>query len=289
MACKDRLSLIEEWIDGELSGKDTLEMEEHLKKCLECSNLVKELKREQALYTKFRQMQPLLEPSPRIWGAIYRDQQSRWVGSRTSWMGSFVSNLRQIFCLPRLSPALGLALVVCSIGITVFVMHRMLAQKENSTQIATHKPEPAKSISGQEESSPSHQMGMPARPKEVAPTFPETGAFRESNPRVPQRTGQPGKSVAIARKTLTVRELIRRAERDYETAIAILERDLRKRPSPLDPKVKDQFELAMAAVNMAIAETQKSLRMHPDDPVAVQYMMAAYAQKVGLLEEMVMY
>ena len=42
-------------------------------------------------------------------------------------------------------------------------------------------------------------------------------------------------------------------------------------------------------LDRTIADTRKAVRQHPDDPVAVQYMLTAYAKKVDVLREMVDY
>jgi hypothetical protein len=72
-------------------------------------------------------------------------------------------------------------------------------------------------------------------------------------------------------------------------AIALLARDARGRRTLLEPDVRARFEQTLATVDRAISETRRAARQQPDDPIAVQYMLAAYAKKVEILREMAAY
>jgi hypothetical protein len=50
-----------------------------------------------------------------------------------------------------------------------------------------------------------------------------------------------------------------------------------------------RLDQALASVDRTIAGTRKAVRQHPDDPVAVQYMLSAYSRKVDVLREMIGY
>jgi hypothetical protein len=84
-------------------------------------------------------------------------------------------------------------------------------------------------------------------------------------------------------------ELVREAEQKYLAAIAILSRDVNRRRSRLDADTRARFEQTLAAVDRTIAGTRRAVRQHPGDPVAVQYMLTAYAKKVEVLREMASY
>jgi hypothetical protein len=92
---------------------------------------------------------------------------------------------------------------------------------------------------------------------------------------------------AAARRRLAPEELVREAEQKYLAAIALLSRDANRRRSRLDSEALAQFDQTLAAVDRAIAGTRRVARGRPDDPVAVQYMLAAYAKKVDVLRQMV--
>ena len=97
--------------------------------------------------------------------------------------------------------------------------------------------------------------------------------------RMKQQSGPSGRKPTPA-------ELVREAEHKYLSAIALLSRDLKHQGSQVDPQVLAQFEQALGAIDRTIAATRRVVQEHPNDPVAVQYMLTAYAKKVEVLEEM---
>ena len=66
----------------------------------------------------------------------------------------------------------------------------------------------------------------------------------------------------------------------------MLSRDAGKRRYTTDPHQLIQFDQALATVDRTIAGTRRAVREHPTGPVAVQYMLAAYAKKVDVLRQM---
>ncbi|HZB45037.1 MAG TPA: zf-HC2 domain-containing protein [Pyrinomonadaceae bacterium] len=83
--------------------------------------------------------------------------------------------------------------------------------------------------------------------------------------------------------------LVREAEQKYLAAIRLLSRDVSSRRARLDEETRGRFEQTLAAVDRTIADTRRAAREHPRDPVAVQYMLTAYAKKVEVLREMTRY
>jgi len=85
---------------------------------------------------------------------------------------------------------------------------------------------------------------------------------------------------------LTAEQAVREAEQKYVAAIAILSRDVSKHRSELDPAIAAKFEATLASIDFTIRETKRAVREHPGDPVAAQYMLAAYSEKLDVLREM---
>ena len=81
-------------------------------------------------------------------------------------------------------------------------------------------------------------------------------------------------------------QLVREAEQKYLTAIAMLSRDVDKRRSQLDPMVLARFDASLAEIDRTIKETRQIVKGNPDDPIALQYLLAAYSKKVDVLREM---
>jgi hypothetical protein len=84
----------------------------------------------------------------------------------------------------------------------------------------------------------------------------------------------------------SVEQLVQEAESKYLTAIALLEKDLRRKSSHLDPAVRARLAETIAAIDFNIEETRRVASKNPEDPVAVQYMLTAYAKKVEVLKEL---
>jgi hypothetical protein len=81
--------------------------------------------------------------------------------------------------------------------------------------------------------------------------------------------------------------LVREAEQKYLAAIAMLSRNVERRRSYLDAATLARLDHALASIDRTIADTRKAVRRHPDDPLAAQYMLTAYAKKIDVLREMV--
>ncbi len=78
---------------------------------------------------------------------------------------------------------------------------------------------------------------------------------------------------------------IARAEKEYEKAIGLLSDIVDKRKASLDPRLVAELEKNLKAIDENIAVTRKAFREHPSDPEYALYMLAAYARKVDLLQE----
>ena len=91
---------------------------------------------------------------------------------------------------------------------------------------------------------------------------------------------------ALPAESSAADRLVREAEQKYVAAIRLLTHDVSRRRSRLTPDERARFEQTLAAVDHAIADTRRAARERPRDPVAVQYMLTAYAKKVEVLSEM---
>ncbi len=78
---------------------------------------------------------------------------------------------------------------------------------------------------------------------------------------------------------------IARAEKEYEKAISLLSDIVEKRKASLDPQLIAELEKNLKAIDENITVTRKAFREHPSDPEYALYMLAAYARKVDLLQE----
>jgi hypothetical protein len=47
-----------------------------------------------------------------------------------------------------------------------------------------------------------------------------------------------------------------------------------------------RFDASLAEIDRTIKETRQVVRQNPEDPIALQYLLAAYSKKVDVLREM---
>lgn len=301
MNCKECLAVMEEYLDQELGQRTSDAVATHLASCKECAPKYEELKDEQQVYALYQRE---IELTPALWNGVEaRLEKERREQAATPQRRR---NLRDWFAGafggPRLSPALTVALVLLAIGITVAVMkyvnsHPGAARKEIASQNGTP--------GGVGTSTGPAKTGTPQDKKGVDAGT--DGGTTESEPDVARGADggaedQPGVVQATDRKDAkrpgqklytngaqSPDQLVREAEQKYLTAIAILARDVNRRRSRLDPEVIARFDQTLAAIDRSIAETRRAVRAQPDDPVAVQYMLTAYAKKVEVLKEIASY
>ena len=279
MNCEDWRSLVEEYFDGELDPNAALEVRHHLDRCASCSAVLESLSAEQSVYANFKSE---VEISPELWAGVrQRLDADKPTGQR------FGSWLRSALALPPVSGPVAVGLVVLAVVLTVVVM-RYISAPGTPAGVA-----PDRTVA---ESTP--QQAVPAPRNEmtvVVPSKNEDTVIKDKAARNNNLTAAPSyrkSSTAIRNdihKTKDPRQLVLEAEQKYLAAIAMLSRNVDRKKSRLDPATMAELEQALSSIDRTIAATRKVVRRHPDDPVAAQYMLTAYAKKVDVLRELVDY
>jgi hypothetical protein len=90
----------------------------------------------------------------------------------------------------------------------------------------------------------------------------------------------------ILKRQRATERLVREAEAKYLAAIKMLSEDVNRKRTRLDPQVAARFDETLATIDRSIAETRRTVLRQRNDPVAVQYMLSAYAKKVEVMREM---
>ena len=273
MKCEECQAAIEDYIDEALAVRTAREVSAHLSSCAICSRCHEELKREQTIYASYQRD---IDVTPALWTSIEaRIKREPLIKSSTLF-----ERLRERFAgafgTPRFSPAFAAALVVLAIGVTAVVMN-YVGSRRVGTQIAQNDGK---------ESQPESSLDTgtsPETPKVSNAGGDEPGKVAAATP--------PVRNEVVARRSLpaarpTPERLVREAEQKYVQAIAILSRDVNQRRSKIDPAVLARFDSALADIDRTIAETKQASRQNPGDPIALQYMLAAYSKKVDALRDM---
>lgn len=106
------------------------------------------------------------------------------------------------------------------------------------------------------------------------------------NPPKPQPRQIPREPVSI--RQLSEQELLAnqlaRTEREYQSAIKLLERAVAKRRDNFSPEAFEKYESSLALIDSSILQSKRALRELPNDAAAGQFLLAAYAKKVDLMQ-----
>lgn len=269
MKCEEFLSMIEEYFDGEMDEKNSRLVAAHIAACGACALEYDRLGREQELYTSYERE---VDVTPALWAGVQariREERADQTGSVRQWLTGF-------FSAPRLSLVATAALVVIAVGATIGVMSYLSSRNQSGgvsigDQTARNNPPSNSNTQGGTDNQ---------KPDDVTPPAPENGGTQP--PAV--LTKPPARAGAKAKPT--PEQLVREAEQKYVAAIALLSKEVNQRRTELDPSVLAQFDSALAAIDRTIEDTRRAVRQSPNDPIALQYMLAAYAKKVDVLREM---
>lgn len=277
MNCEKWLPRIEEYVDGELDESSVKRLRSHLALCPHCSNEYKQLRKEQELYQSYVRD---VDVTPALWATVQARIQQDGAGptilDRLRRLGSaFTSG-------PRLSPVYAMLLVIMAVAVTVIVMRRSANHGDRGDLVANGTPMPTPSAT----STPLPGGQVVPSPKPESPARDNDTVKDQLAKNDIKRPEKPAAKPAAKPAPITAEQAIREAEQKYVAAIAILSRDANKHRSELDPAVAAKFEATLASLDFTIKETRRAVHEHPGDPVAAQYMMAAYSEKLDVLREM---
>ncbi|MGH9959678.1 MAG: anti-sigma factor family protein [Pyrinomonadaceae bacterium] len=274
MRCHDCQQVIEQYFDGELNEPVKSEVRSHLATCLTCSSLLRELTIDEKIYSGYT---PKVGISPKVWAGVY----ARIAPVRST--SRLVPRLSAP--LPRVNVWLTAALVILAIGLTAVFMKYVMSPAQNpASQSAIDRP-PETPSSTQEKAAQvaKHEVddstaGVKREIKVSGDRGERTPSFRDKKAFSPR--------AQTNSKTRGPEQLVHEAEQKYLAAIAMLSRTIERRRTSVDPETRAKLEQALVSIDRTIAGTRRVVRQHPDDPIAVKYMLAAYSKKVDVLRQM---
>jgi tetratricopeptide (TPR) repeat protein len=286
MNCEHCKNELEDFLYGELGEARAAEMRAHLGNCSACSALRDKIDRENEIFGRFYE-QTSIEPAAEMWEAIRARIDSEARG-RTQIEGSVSSptfRTQEFSWLERLrarafrgllapatlrQAAFAALLVVLSVAGTMTYLKLgesdaiKLAHKGKKTDPAPAPPSPSPSVAV-------------VKPNNGAPT---------------PKVARPQVNHATPPRQLTDQELVNRqvarAEREYQKAIRLLDQAIAKQRDRLDPALIKQYESSLALIDDSINASRRALRERPDDPTAGQFLLAAYAKKLDLMQDIAM-
>lgn len=278
MKCEDFLPIIETYVDGELDGETAQRVRTHLAVCDSCQQYVAELRQEQEAYALYNRE---VDITPAMWAAVAARIEKEKPVRSTNMFESFGKWLAGMMGTPRLSPALAAALIIATVGTTIVVMKYLdsPAPVERTEVAEVSQPKPAEENKVKQPEAGTTTIKVPEGDPAPIASDPGKGDVVKNTPERSKPV------VKQPKPTPTPEQLVREAEQKYLSAIAILEKDVTRNKSKLDPTMVVRFEKAMVDIDNTIAETRRAVRENPEDPIALQYMLSAYAKKIDVLRE----
>jgi len=271
--------LMEEYADGVLDQQAAGLVSSHMGACADCASFYTEIAREQEIYARYQRD---IEITPVLWSSI----ESRIKQERAARPAGLLSRLGErlvgLFAAPRLSPAFAAALVIVAIGITVAVMTLWNSRGSGELAARGNKNEQVETAKGVNDST---TQPPPSNAPEKAPDKKEL-AISDMTPAIKASKAPSGPKLVAAAPKPTPEQLVREAEQKYLSAIALLSRDVNRNRSQLDPIMLARFDAALGDIDRTIKDTRRLVRENPGDPIALQYLLAAYSKKVDVLREM---
>ena len=277
MRCEEFQPLVEEYLDRELNESTAGEVARHLGDCVSCAEVARKLDVEREIYSRY---EPDLQVTPDLWAAVQAKIASERPVAEPKRFAWLITVVKDALAVPRVSGFATAALVLLAIGCTAVFM--------KYTQREGQVPQPGTMAVVESKPSPRET------PKEISAPVAASDTIQRSNPDPLKRkieiiAGRTNHGERQARQVLgpkTPHQLVNEAEQKYLAAIAMLSRSASRKRSHMDQLTLAKLDQAIAAINRTIAGTRKAVREHPGDPVAVQYMLTAYARKVDVLREM---
>jgi hypothetical protein len=312
MKCEEcTTNALEEFLDGELDARRAAEMGAHLAACRACAAAYERLLDEQAIYATYERD---LEVTPQaLWAGVAARITAEGSREQSPAGAGLFQRVRAwlapAFVAPRFSPAMTAAMMLLAIGATAVVMRYINSQPVQPRDLAgdtrpnitatpssiVRQPTPEATPTP---ALPAPQNGESVDDVKVQPNGrektrqPETPRKRDAERKPAVPSNDPAQLLAaghngeMLRRQRATERLVREAESKYLAAIKMLSEDVNRKRTQLDPQVAARFDETLAAIDRSIAETRRTVLRQRNDPVAVQYMLSAYAKKVEVMREM---
>lgn len=257
--------MLQAWFDDELDANTAADVAAHLHDCIHCAEAARTLEVEnlivsQGLSAVFGEAVPTERLRQRVEAAVAGLQVATLpTTSRTN--RSVVNAVRNLFPSFRVVAYASIAAAILIAGIFLAVNLR----KERSAPSAGN-------VYPKEVVTPGPQTS-PEPPREVVAGGPsKTPAPPRPKPSRKRRASEPD---AMSLAWL---------ESQYQKAFPKLNEAI-KAQAPLPPSLRVEYEYNLALIDNDIITTRQIARTNPKDPLATQFMLAAYQSKIDLMNQ----
>jgi len=292
MNCERCQNELEDFLYGELSEARGAGVRAHLGNCALCAALRDDIERENEIFTRFYE-RTSIEPSGEMWEAIRarinaEPQGQARIERETGWWkrlraGALGQRMFERLIAPATLRQVAFAALLVALSVAATTIY--LKRSDND----------AKDFAGARPKVTPTPTPQPITTPAPAPSLSTDIVIDKgkSNNNTPAPKGaRPVINRAASARQLTDQELmnqqIARAAREYQKAIRMLDQAIAKQRDSLDPALIKQYESSLALIDGSIAASRRALRERPDDPTAGQFLLAAYAKKLDLMQDIAM-
>jgi hypothetical protein len=266
-SCIDEGTL-QAWLDGELAANEAANVAAHLNNCAHCAAAASTVEAEnlilsEALATEFAASVPTAALRQRVESAVAGlHKVPAASASRWSAVAEFFGSFRPL----AYASVAAMIVLAAIIGFVYF-------KKDKTDSIANNNKPPILTPAPAPKEAPQQVAKQPVDPlpDSVPSTSPERVAYK---PKPMRRT----KAAEPDAGSLGWQQ------RQYESAIAKLDEALKTQP-PMRPSLQVEYEYNMAVIDSAIATSRDAAKKNPKDPLANQFMLAAYQSKVDFMNQ----
>jgi anti-sigma factor RsiW len=303
MNCERCRNELEDFLYGELGEALAAEVRAHLSNCAVCAALRGEIERENEIFGHFYE-RTSIEPAAETWEAIRArinsDARERAQIDRSAWSPAFrppelsglKAGLHALFRRTR-AGAFGRLLAPATVRQAAFAALLVVLSVAATTIYLKLEENGAKKVANKDgEAAPTQPplQGVTPTPSPSA-DFARDGE-KPNNGALPTKGVRPLINQPSPPRQLTDQELmnrqIARAEREYQKAIRLLDQAIAKQRDRLDPALIKQYESSLALIDDSINASRRAFRERPDNPAAGQFLLAAYAKKLDLMQDIAM-
>jgi anti-sigma factor RsiW len=303
MNCERCKNELEDFLYDELGRSRAAEVDAHLADCAVCAALRDEIERENEIFGQFYE-QTSIEPAAEMWEAIRArinsEARERAQIDSGAWSpafrpldsGGLKAGLQAFFRVARagafgrlLAPAMlrqaAFAALLVALSVAATTIYLKLGENDEE-KVAKNRGEAAPTQPPRQGVTPT-----PAPSNDVARDGekPNNGALATKDAKPP--VDRPAPPRRLTDQELMNRQ-IARAEREYQKAIRLLDQAIAKQRDRLDPALIKQYESSLVSIDNSINASRRAFRERPDDPIAGQFLLAAYAKKLDLMQDIAM-
>jgi hypothetical protein len=259
---------LQAWLDGELAADEAGSVAAHLNTCAQCATTARTVEAESlmlsaALATEFGAPVPTEALRQRVDAAVAGLHQTKIIDVNPSRWRAFTD----FFAFRPLAYASIAAMIVFAAIIGFIYL-----KKDKTNSIANLNKSPVVTPAPKE--SPEQVATKPRDPvpNPVPLTSPGVTVAYKSKPTRRAKAVEPD-ATSLAWQ-----------QRQYENAIARLDEAFKTQP-PMRPALQVEYTYNMAVIDNAIATTRDAAKKNPKDPLANQFMLAAYQSKVDFMNQ----